>query len=315
MAIDSYPRNLTGYGEHPPDPRWPGGARIAVNIVINYEEGAERTILNGDGQSETRLSDLYNPAPRIGLRDQNMESAYDFGSRVGVWRLLKILRRYDLPYTVYAVGRALELNPAVAEAFGRGNCDMVNHCYRWIDHSLMAEDTERQQIAHGTDVITRTTGKRPRGFYAGMPSPNTRRLIMAAGYDYDSDDYSDEIPFWVDLGGSPFLVLPASLNNGDTRFARGHGFNFARDYFTVLKDTFDWFYDEADRDLGPRMMSLGLHSRLIGHPSRIAGLTRTLDYMLTKPDVWFCRREEIADHWRRTHPPAGRPAHPTATGG
>ncbi|MEQ9350292.1 MAG: polysaccharide deacetylase family protein, partial [Alphaproteobacteria bacterium] len=224
---DNYPRNLIGYGEHPPDPQWRGGARVAVNIVVNYEEGAERTILNGDGQSETRLSDLYNPQPMIGRRDQNMESFYDFGARIGVWRLLRILRRFDLPFTVYAVGRALELNPVVAAAFGQADCDMVNHCWRWIDHATMAEDTEREQMARATDAITRLTGKRPRGFYAGLPSPNSRRLAMEAGYEYDCDDYSDEIPLWVTVAGRPFLVIPETLNTDDTRYLRGAGFNFA----------------------------------------------------------------------------------------
>ncbi|MEQ9350293.1 MAG: polysaccharide deacetylase family protein, partial [Alphaproteobacteria bacterium] len=244
----------------------------------------------------------YNPAPLIGRRDQNMESAYEYGSRVGVWRLLRLLESRGVPFTTYAVGRALELNPAAAAALGEADCDMVNHCWRWLDYSLMAEEAERADIAHGTDAIARLTGKRPRGYYAGMPSPNTRRLVMDhGGYDFDCDAYNDDIPYWVRVGEQPFLVIPGNLNSGDTRYARGHGFDLADDFYTYLKDSFDWLYAEGEET--PRLLSVFLHCRVIAHPGRIAGLARLIDYMMKHDKVWFCQRSQIADHWIANHPP------------
>lgn len=301
--MDEYPRDLVGYGDHPPAVRWPGGARLAVNIVLNYEEGGERCILHGDANSEVRLTDLMLSAPLQGTRDLLVESAYEYGSRVGVWRLLRILKDRHLPFTVYAVGMALSRNPAVAEAFVAQGCDFVDHGWRWIDYLGVDPALERDYMRKSAETIARLTGSKPLGYYAGTPSLATRRLAKAAGYLYDSDAYNDDLPYWVDVEGAPHLVIPHTLDTNDTRLARGLGWGQAGDFFTCLRDEFDALYQEGATQ--PRMMTVALHCRLAGKPARAAAFARFLDYAMSHDKVWVCRRAEIAEHWRTHYPPKG----------
>lgn len=296
-------RDLVGYGASRPDPRWPGRARVAVNFVLNYEEGAERSPLEGDAESETILSE-QNPGPPVpGRRDRNMESLYEFGSRVGFWRVLRLFRERGVPLTIYAVGRALELNPAAGEAIAAAGCDVVCHGWRWIDYQAMPVEQEREHIARTVETIERLTGSRPLGWYTGRPSLETRRLVVEhGGFLFDSDDYNDELPYWVAVEGRRHLVVPHSFDTNDSRFARGSGLETAGQFGTYLQDSFDWLYDEgAER---PGMMTVSLHARLIGRPGRMAGLAGFIDHLLGRDRVWLCRRTEIARHWHALHSPA-----------
>ena len=294
-------RDLVGYGPVPPDPRWPNRARVALNFVVNYEEGAEYSILEGDGRAETLLSDVPPSKARPGLRDRNMESLYEYGSRVGIWRILKLFAEREISPTVYVVGRALELNPRVGEWIAESGCDAVCHGWRWIDYQLMDPQVEREHIASTVNAIERHTGSRPLGWYTGRPSLNTRRLVVEhGGFLFDSDDYNDELPYWVDVGGRDHLVIPHSFDTNDSRFARGSGLETAEQFFAYLKDGFDWLYLEGATQ--PRMMTVSLHCRLIGRPARIAGLARFIDHVLARDHVWICQRTEIARHWHRVHP-------------
>ena len=232
MVTSSYPRDLVGYADRPPDPRWPGGARLAVNFVLNYEEGGERSILHDDDASETRLSDLFLAAPRRGARDLSVESAYEYGARVGFWRLMRVFAERQVPLTVYAVGMALERNPRVAEAMTRHGCDIVDHGWRWLDYHGLDEATEREHIRLSVDAIRRLTGARPLGWYVGTPSANTRRLVVEeGGFRYDSDAYNDELPYWNHEYGRPHLIIPHTLDDNDTRLARGLGWGQADDLY------------------------------------------------------------------------------------
>ena len=301
--MTDYPRDLIGYADCPPDPRWPGGARLALNFVLNYEEGGERCILHGDDTSETRLSDLFLQAPVRGGRDYNVESAYEYGARIGFWRLLRLFQERGVPFTVYAVGMALERNPRAAAAMARAGCDIASHGWRWIDYQAVDEATEREHIDRSVDVIRRLTGERPRGWYIGTPSANTRRLVIQeGGFLYDSDAYNDELPYWTYDYGPPHLVIPHTLDNNDTRLARGLGWAQAEDFFINLKDDFDALWREgAER---PRMMTVAVHCRLAGKPARAAAFAKFLDYVTERHKVWICRRLEIAEHWRSVHPPS-----------
>ena len=303
MTAKDYPRDLIGYGRTPPDPRWPGGARIAIQCVLNYEEGGENCVLHGDAGAETFLSEIVAAAPVEGARHMSMESLYEYGSRVGVWRLLRLFRQRDLPLTVFAVAMALERNPAATEAFLEAGHEICSHGYRWVDYQYVDEDTEREHIAKAVAIIERETGERPLGWYTGRTSPNTRRLVAEyGGFLYDADDYSDDLPFWTRAAGQPHLVVPYTLDVNDMRFATAQGFNSGEQFYGYLRDTFDTLYAEgADR---PKMMSVGLHCRLAGRPGRAAALARFLDYALAHADVWFCRRVDIARHWYAAHPPA-----------
>jgi putative urate catabolism protein len=300
--MKSYPRDLIGYAEAPPDPRWPGRARIAVNFVLNYEEGGERCILHGDATSETRLADLAADVPIRNGRDLNMESAYEYGARVGLWRLLRILRDRHLPFTVYAVGMALARNPRAAEALAAAGCDFVDHGWRWINYHGIAAEVEREHIDRSVEVITRLTGTRPLGWYVGAPSANTRQLVVEeGGFLYDSDAYNDELPYWNYDHGRPHLIIPHTLDDNDTRLARGSGWAQAGDFFTSLKDNFDALY--ADGDTAPRMMTVAVHCRLVGKPGRAAAFARFIDHVLARDRVWICRRLDIARHWIANHSP------------
>ena len=300
MTSDDYPRDLVGYGRNTPHADWPGGARIAIQMVLNYEEGGENSILHGDAGAETFLSDMINPAPVIGARHMSMEQIYEYGSRAGVWRLLRLFDARETPVTVFAVAMAMERNPAVVEAFVRGGHEIASHGWRWINYQDVPEAIEREHMARAIEIHTGLTGERPLGWYAGRTSPNTRRLAAEeGGFLYDADDYSDDLPFWTKVAGRPHLIVPYTLEANDMRFS-GTGLNTGEQFFSYLKDSFDVLYAEGAE--APKMMSVGLHCRIAGRPGKMAGLERFIRYAQGHKDVWFCRRIDIARHWRARHP-------------
>lgn len=297
-------RDYKGYGATPPDPKWPGGARIAVQFVLNYEEGGENSVANGDPGAETFLSDIINAAPVPGARHMSMESLYEYGSRAGVWRLLRLFQKYDLPLTVFAVALALEKYPEMAAAFQDAGHEICSHGYRWINYQNVPEEEERAHMARAIEIIRALTGARPLGWYSGRTSPNTRRLVAEeGGFLYDSDDYSDDLPFWATVGDKRQLIIPYSLDVNDMRFVAAQGFNCGEQFYTYLRDSFDTLYEEGATR--PKMMSVGLHCRIIGRPGRIGALEKFLQYIAAKPDVWVCRRVDIARHWHEYHPHSG----------
>ncbi|EKU98392.1 putative urate catabolism protein [Leptolyngbya sp. PCC 7375] len=297
-----YPRDLIGYGQNPPHPQWPNNARLALQFVINYEEGGENCILHGDPASEAFLSETVGTAPLPGVRNINMESMYEYGSRAGFWRLHRLFTQRNLPVTVYAVAMALERNPTAGKAMVEAGWEVASHGYRWIDYQYVGEDTERAHIRKAIEIHTQVIGSRPLGFYQGRLSPNTRRLVVeAGGFLYDADSYADDLPYWNQDYGRPHLVIPYTLDNNDMRFATYQGFNSGDQFFTYLKDAFDVLY--AEGEIAPKMMSVGLHCRLSGRPGRAAALGRFLDYVMQHQDVWVCRRVEIAQHWHEHHRP------------
>lgn len=303
MPDTSYPRDLIGYGKGPPHARWPGGARIAVQLVLNYEEGGENSVLHGDAGAETFLSDMINPAPVVGARHMSMEQIYEYGSRAGVWRLLRLFERYKVPVTVFGVAMAMERNPAAVEAMLAAGHEIASHGWRWINYQDMPERIEREHMMRAIDIHRRLTGERPLGWYTGRTSPNTRRLVAEdGGFLYDADDYSDDLPFWTEVNRKPHLIVPYTLEANDMRFS-GTGLNTGEQFFSYLKDAFDVLYAEGEER--PKMMSVGLHCRIIGRPGKMAGLDRFLRYALEHKDVWFARRIDIARHWREVHPYAG----------
>lgn len=295
------PRNLIGYGANPPQADWPGGARLALQFVLNFEEGGENSLLNGDRASEAFLSEIIGAEALEGTRHISMESIYDYGSRVGVWRLLNLFDRKQIPLTIFAVARAAEQNPDVIKAMINSGHEIASHGYRWINYQFIDESLEREHIRKAVSILQEITGKKPVGWYTGRTSPNTRRLVAEEGdFLYDADSYDDDLPYWQDVNGKPVLVVPYTLDANDMRFATLQGFNSGTQFFDYLKDTFDVLYAEGEHT--PRMMSVGLHCRLAGRPGRIAALTKFLDYILSFDDVWVCRREDIARHWRDVHP-------------
>lgn len=294
-------RDLIGYAGDPPFADWPGGARIAVNFCVNYEEGAEYCLLNGDDQHETLFTDLGAMEALAGERHLNIESAYEYGSRVGFWRILEVLTKRRLKFTVNAVGLALEQNPAAAEAIARADCDIQAHAWRWIDYQFVEEETEREHIRLCVDTIQRLTGARPLGWYTGRPSLNTRRLVVEeGGFLYDSDSYNDDLPYWTHQYGSPHLVLPYSLDTNDSSFTRPIGFSTADEAVRYWCDSFERLLREGQSR--PKMMTIGLHGRIIGRPGRIGALERFLDHLDRRDGVWVCRRVDIARHWMERHP-------------
>lgn len=299
---ETYARDLQGYGANPPHPRWPGGARLALQIVLNYEEGGENCILHGDSASEAFLSEIVNARAREGVRHMSMESIYEYGSRVGVWRLKKLFDRYKVPVTVFAVGMAVERYPQPVQALHAAGHEICSHGYRWIDYQYVDEATERSHMAKAIRAIEDATGERPLGWYTGRSSPNTRALVVEeGGFIYDADDYSDELPFWDMRYDKPQLVIPYTLDVNDMRFATAQGFNTGSQFLQYLKDSFDVLYAEgAD---SPKMMSVGLHCRISGRPGRFAALEQFLRYVRSHDDVWVCRRIDIARHWHTEHPP------------
>ena len=300
---ETYPRDLKGYGASPPDARWPGGARLALQIVLNYEEGGENCILHGDSASEAFLSEIVNAHALEGVRHMSMESIYEYGSRVGVWRLKRLFDRYKVPVTVFAVGMAVEKYPEPVQALHAAGHEICSHGYRWIDYQYVDEATERSHMAKAIKVIEDAIGERPLGWYTGRSSPNTRALVVAeGGFVYDADDYSDELPFWDMQYGKPQLVIPYTLDANDMRFATAQGFNTGSQFLQYLKDSFDVLYAEGAESA--KMMSVGLHCRISGRPGRFAALEQFLRYVLSHDDVWICRRIDIARHWHAEHPPS-----------
>jgi putative urate catabolism protein len=296
-----YSRDLIGYGANPPHPKWPGGARIAVSFVLNYEEGGERCLLHGDEESEAFLSEIPAAQPIKGERHISMESIYEYGSRAGVWRVLKLFDEYEIPLTVFAVAMAIERHPDVAQAMVQAGHEICSHGYRWIDYQYMDESRERDHMMKAIEIIKEITGERPLGWYTGRTGPNTRRIVAEeGGFLYDSDAYDDDLPYWHTETGQPQLVIPYTLDVNDMRFATAQGFNSGEQFYQYLKDTFDTLY--AEGETAPKMMSVGLHCRLIGRPGRIASLKRFLDYVKQHDDVWLCRRVDIARHWHENHP-------------
>ena len=293
-------RDFRGYGQTPPHPRWPGGARVAVQCVINYEEGAENCVLDGDAHAETFLSDIVGAKPHPD-RHMSMESLYEYGSRAGFWRLHRLFREFDMPVTVFGVGRALQRNPEAVAAMLEAQWEIACHGYRWIDHQRMPEAEERRHIALAIEAHTAATGERPRGWYTGRDSPNTRRLVLeAGGFEYDSDSYADDLPYWCPEAPE-HLVVPYTLDANDMRFNTPQGFNSGEQFLCYLCDAFDCLHAEgAER---PRMMSVGLHCRIAGRPGRALAVRRFLDHVAGHDDVWVCRRIDIARHWRAHHPP------------
>ncbi|MBL1415444.1 MAG: allantoinase PuuE [Moritella sp.] len=297
----AYPRDLIGYGQNVPNANWPNKARLAISFVLNYEEGGERCVLHGDSESEAFLSEMPGAVPLEGVRNLSMESCYEYGSRAGVWRLLSLFADYQIPLTIFAVAMALERHPDVAKAFVAANHEICSHGYRWLDYQYTDEAEEREHLHKAINIIKELTGKRPTGWYTGRLGPNTRRLVAEeGGFLYDSDAYDDDLPYWVKANNKPHLVIPYTLDVNDMRFATPQGFNSGEQFFQYLKDSFDTLYAEGATT--PKMMSVGLHCRLVGRPGRIASLKRFLDYVKQHDDVWLCTREQIANHWIENHP-------------
>lgn len=315
-----YPRDLAGYGRRPPHPRWPGNARVALQFVLNFEEGGENSVLHGDAGSEQFLSEMFNPAA-YPARHLSMEGIYEYGSRVGVWRLLREFERRGLPLTVFGVSMALERCPEVTAAFVELGHEIACHGWRWIHYQGTDEATEREHLARGMAILERLVGPRHSGpgsvhglgWYTGRDSPNTRRLVADfGGFEYDSDYYGDDLPFWLQVQRSdgelaPHLVVPYTLDCNDMRFALPQGYSHGDEFFEYLKDAFDVHYAEGDRDPaggggGPAMMSVGMHCRLLGRPGRMRALQRFLDHVQRHERVWITRRVDIARHWKREHP-------------
>jgi putative urate catabolism protein len=292
-----YPRDLTGYGARPPKVRWPGNARVALNFVLNYEEGGENSVLHGDQAAEAFLSEIIGAQPVEGARHMSMESLYEYGSRVGVWRILDLFARHKLPLTVYGVAMAMERNPAAVEAMLEAGHEIASHGWRWINYQHVPLEVEREHMQRAIEIHRRLTGERPLGWYAGRSSPNTRQLVVEdGGFVYDADDYSDDLPWYDTRHGKAQLVVPYTLDANDMRFATAQGFNSGEQFFQYLKDSFDVLYAE-----GGRMMSVGLHCRLVGRPGRIASLERFVKHVKSKK-VWITRRIDIARHWLKHHP-------------
>ena len=298
MSDSTYPRDLRGYGQTPPDADWPDGARLALQFVVNYEEGGENCVLHGDPASEAFLSEIVAAVPYAGQRHMNMESIYEYGSRAGFWRLYRVFTERDIPVTVFGVAMALERNPGVVAAMRSAGWEIASHGYRWIDYQAIDSATEKQHLHKAIDIHTRVTGERPLGWYLGRCSPNSHHLVATeGGFLYNADSYADDLPYWDRSFSTPQLMVPYTLDANDMRFATAQGFNSGQQFFEYLKDTFDVLYDE-----GSRMMSVGLHCRLAGRPGRASALLRFLDYVMDRPDVWITRRIDIARHWIRRHP-------------
>lgn len=295
-------RDFIGYGANPPDIRWPGGARLAINFVLNYEEGSEYSLADGDDRTDSALSEVATPRVPRGDRDLAAESMFEYGSRVGFWRLYRLFRDRGVPLTVFAASLALERNPEAAAAIAASDWDVVCHGRRWIEHYLLDEDAEREDISRAFDSLSRLIGRAPEGWYCRYaPSVATRRLLVEhGGFTYDSDAYNDELPYWVRVEGKPHLVIPYSLVNNDAKLVGGPLVT-GRQFGDFLIDAFDVLHGEAD--LHPRMMSIGMHARILGQPGRIVGLHRFLDHISGRDDVWICRRGDIAAHWREVAPP------------
>ncbi|MDH7796143.1 OHCU decarboxylase [Beijerinckia sp. GAS462] len=302
--MSDYPRDMIGYGRQFPDARWPGQARIAVQFVINYEEGGENCILHGDAASEAFLSEIVGAAPWPGQRHMNMESIYEYGSRAGFWRLHRMFTERHMPVTVFAIATALARNPEAVAGMKDAGWEIASHGLKWIDYKDVDAETERRHIREAIDLHTRVTGTPPQGFYQGRSSEQTIPLATAEGHFlYFADAYADDLPYWIDAHGRQELIVPYTLDANDMRFATPQGFNSGDQFFSYLKDSFDYLYAEGTDS--PKMLSIGLHCRLVGRPGRAAALARFLDYVQSHERVWVARRIDIARHWIKTHPPKG----------
>jgi putative urate catabolism protein len=301
MSTDqNYPRDLVGYGSSPPDPHWPDDACVAVSLILNYEEGGELCILNGDHESESVLTDV-GAVPLPDARNLNVESLFEYGSRVGFWEITRVLNDAGAPATVYAVGMALERNPAAAAEMVRSGFEVACHGQRWIDYQFVPEEVERAHMLRNIEVITRLTGQRPVGWYTGRPGPNTRRLVVeTGGFLYDSDAYNDDLPYWMQVAGRRHLVIPHSFDNNDSRLQRGGDFATGEEFFVYCRDAFDWLFRQGTEGR-PRMMTVSLHGRIIGRPGRIGALARLLEHIRRHDRVWMCTRADIAQHWMSHH--------------
>jgi putative urate catabolism protein len=296
-----YERDLLGYGSNPPSAGWPGGARLALQFVINYEEGGERSILHGDNESEAFLSDIIGAQAYEGVRHISMESLYEYGSRAGFWRLHRLFTSHHIPVTVFAVAMALERNPDVVKTMLSADWEIASHGYRWLDYQFIDESVEQAHLQKAIEIHTALVGEHPAGWYLGRTSPNTHRLIAEEnGFLYNADSYADDLPYWDYQFPNPQLMVPYTLDTNDMRFNTAQGFNSGSQFFDYLKDTFDTLY--AEGEACPRMMSVGLHCRIAGRPGRAAAVARFLDYVQGFKDVWYCRRKDIANHWRSQHP-------------
>ncbi|PWR21511.1 allantoinase PuuE [Zavarzinia aquatilis] len=298
------PRDLIGYGARPPRANWPGGARIAIQIVLNYEEGGENSIENGDPASEAFLSEVVNAQPLPGVRHLSVESIFDYGARVGSWRLLKLFREQNVPVTIFAVARAAEKHPDLIRAMVDGGHEIACHGLRWINYQYVGEAAERAHVAEAVEILRHVAGTAPVGWYTGRTGPNTRRLVAEhGGFLYDADGYDDDLPYWQDVAGKPLLIVPYTLDANDMRFINAQGFGDGRQFFAYLKDSFDTLHAEGAET--PRMLSVGLHCRLAGRPGRFAAVKDFIAYAKGHDGVWFARRDEIARHWHQHHPAPG----------
>jgi len=306
---NDYPRDLIGYGGKPPQANWPGNARIAVQFVLNYEEGGENCVLHGDKGSEQFLSEIIG-AQSYPDRHLSMESIYEYGSRAGVWRILKEFEKRELPLTIFGVAMALQRHPELTKAFVEQGHEISCHGLRWIHYQEMPEEQEREHMQQAIEIIESLTGSKPKGWYTGRDSPNTRRLLVEqGGFSYDSDYYGDDLPFWTEVETTagdtkPHLVVPYTLDTNDMRFATPQGFNSGDQFFSYLRDSFDVLYAEGETE--PKMLSIGLHCRIAGRPGRFAALQRFLDHIAQHDRVWVAKRIDIAEHWAQTHPYATR---------
>lgn len=296
--MKDYPRDMIGYGQKPPAAQWPDNARLALQFVINYEEGGENNILHGDPTSETFLSEIIG-ASAYEARHMSMESLYEYGSRAGFWRLHRLFQEFGFPVTVFGVAMAMQRHPDAVNAMVEANWEIASHGYRWIDYQFVDERTEREHMAQAISIHEEMTGSKPVGWYTGRDSPNTRRLVLEHdNFLYDSDSYADDLPYWEQHESGHHLVIPYTLDVNDMRFAAPQGFNAGDQFLNYLIDTFDTLYEE-----GGKMMNVGLHCRIAGKPGRAAAVKKFLEYVRSKPDVWVCRREDIARHWHQHHSP------------
>ena len=303
MTEQPYPRDLVGYGPNPPDPRWPNKARLALQIVLNYEEGGENSVLHGDKGSEVFLTETPGGSPVIGARAMSTESVYEYGSRAGFWRLHRLFTERGLPITIYGVGMALMRHPDATRAMKAAGWEIASHSWRWIDYQNVPPEVERAHMAECIKIQNELLGERPLGWYTGRVSPQTRRLVVEeGGFLYDADSYADDLPYWNHEFGRPHLVVPYTLDNNDMRFGGIAGFTSGDQFYNYLTDAFDTLY--AEGAYAPKMMSVGLHCRLAGRPGRFKALQRFLDHVQKHPDVWICRRIDIARHWHAEHPAA-----------
>lgn len=301
-----YPRDLRGYAGSPPHPRWPGNARVAVQFVLNVEEGGENCVLHGDRASETFLSEIIGAAPFHNARHQSMESIYEYGSRAGVWRILDLFRAHGVPITLFAVAMAAARTPWIIERALEDGHEVASHGLRWINYHGLPETVERAHMEEAMEILTGLCGERPLGWYTGRTSMNTRRLVSEyGGFLYDADDYSDDLPFWSSIEPGQ-LIVPYTLDANDMRFAAAQGFNSGDQFYTFLRDAFDTLYEEGAS--APKMMSIGLHARLVGRPGRFRALKRFVEHVTGHDRVWIARRVDIARHWHAVHPPVAQPA-------